>query len=87
MKRKSKNLERVSVLVLWATLLTFSNAFAIGHVVKCGCYCGISIDPPCSDDDCKRACGSPGTTSSQVQVPAAPVQAQTDIKTKLYTSM
>lgn len=28
-----------------------------GHAVKCGCYCGAMIDPPCSDDDCKRACG------------------------------
>jgi len=28
-----------------------------GEVVKCGCYCGVMLDPPCSDDDCKRACG------------------------------
>lgn len=28
-----------------------------GRAVKCGCYCGKMIDPPCSDEACIRACG------------------------------
>lgn len=30
---------------------------AMAGPVSCGCYCGISVPPPCSDDACKRACG------------------------------
>ena len=25
--------------------------------VLCGCYCGINISPPCSEQACKNACG------------------------------
>jgi hypothetical protein len=28
-----------------------------GRAVSCGCYCGVSVPAPCSDEDCKRACG------------------------------
>lgn len=38
--------------------LLVTPAFALGQrPVSCGCYCGITLPPPCSDSACIRACG------------------------------
>src|SRR5262245_60715335 len=33
------------------------SAVAWAGPVSCGCYCGVQVPPPCSDDACKSACG------------------------------
>lgn len=38
-------------------LLTAVSIRGQGRPVSCGCYCGISLPPPCSDSACIRACG------------------------------
>jgi hypothetical protein len=47
------------LLALWATSLAFAQVPPIGPSgpVKCMCYCGKYLDPPCSEDACKKACG------------------------------
>lgn len=32
-----------------------------GRAVSCGCYCGVSLPPPCSDNACISACGGSPT--------------------------
>jgi hypothetical protein len=38
--------------------------FAQGQVVQCGCYCGKTVAPPCSDEKCKSACAGQESSSS-----------------------
>lgn len=39
-------------------------AAAQGRAVSCGCYCGVVLSPPCSDDACKSACGYGGGSNA-----------------------
>lgn len=52
----------IMTLPLAALLLAFAPtpSSAQGRAVSCGCYCGVSLPPPCSDDACKSACGYGG---------------------------
>jgi hypothetical protein len=43
-----------AIFLIILLLLNYNPAFAGG---PCGCYCGIYLPAPCSDDACKRACG------------------------------
>ena len=38
-------------------LLFIYGVSAFADFAGCGCYCGKILQPPCGDDDCKRACG------------------------------
>lgn len=40
-----------------AILLLLSHQPVYAGVVSCGCYCGKTTDPPCSDEKCKQVCG------------------------------
>jgi hypothetical protein len=51
----------VSIVIIALPNLSFAGG-------PCGCYCGIYLPAPCSDDACKQACGWKGGTSA----PAAP---------------
>lgn len=33
--------------------------------VSCGCYCGVMVPPPCTDDACKKACGYSGSGKAE----------------------
>jgi hypothetical protein len=47
-------------LVLWGLvilLLAPASPARAQSAVACGCYCGITISPPCSEQACKDACG------------------------------
>ncbi len=50
-----------AVLALWAYPVP---AAAQGRAVSCGCYCGVVLSPPCSDDACKSACGYGGGSNA-----------------------
>jgi hypothetical protein len=53
------------VIISITSIVLPSRSFAVeGTEVSCGCYCGKMINPPCSDDACKRACGWTGGGSS-----------------------
>ena len=54
-----KDVRVAVILVLAATMLLGAAASrALGQgAVLCGCYCGIMISPPCSEQACKAACG------------------------------
>ena len=76
------SLRGVLILFLSAALLagdcTLSSAQTITpRTASCGCYCGITIAPPCSDDACKRACGwkdpAAGQSTGSVPSPAGQI--------------
>jgi hypothetical protein len=58
MRKRSLVVYLVFALAL-VMFLTIPPSFAGG---PCGCYCGIYLPAPCSDDACKRACGWKGPT-------------------------
>jgi tetratricopeptide (TPR) repeat protein len=49
------------------TLIGLPN-FSFADVSGCGCYCGVVLPPPCSDEACKRACGWSEPTPEQQPV-------------------
>ena len=57
MRKRSLVVYPVFVLALGMFLTIPCPSFAGG---PCGCYCGIYLPAPCSDDACKRACGWKG---------------------------
>ncbi len=64
------------VLIVMAAMWVVSPlpCFAQGQVVQCGCYCGKSTAPPCSDEKCKSVCGGQEPSSSPpgaTRIPAA----------------
>ena len=52
-------------------------ASAQGRAVSCGCYCGVVLSPPCSDDACKAACGYGGGSSGYSEPPMQGVKVGT----------
>lgn len=52
-------------------------ASAQGRAVSCGCYCGVVLSPPCSDDACKTACGYGGGSSGYSEPPMQGVKVGT----------
>jgi hypothetical protein len=52
MKRIALLAACVSILLLAAATPALAQS-----AVLCGCYCGITISPPCSEQACKAACG------------------------------
>lgn len=67
-----KTLAAIIFLII-ALLLDYNLTFAGG---PCGCYCGIYLPAPCSDDACKQACGWRGGTSSSPAAPAYDYEAE-----------
>lgn len=70
----------------WATILTVLVFLPIWpfvdcspvlaqRAVGCGCYCGITLPPPCSEDACKRACGWKGSPSGSGASSTSPADA------------
>jgi tetratricopeptide (TPR) repeat protein len=67
-----------AIFLIILLLLNYNPAFAGG---PCGCYCGVWLPAPCSDDACKRACGwkEPKQSSPPSQSPTyTPQQPQYD---------
>jgi len=50
------SLELALIFVISIIFITELHAVE-GKAVSCGCYCGVSLSPPCSEAACKRACG------------------------------
>ncbi len=75
----------VIMMTRWFVVLALASATAPlkaqvpGEVVGCGCFCGITLPPPCSPEACKAACGltTPSPGVSPPQRPAAPGRAAT----------
>jgi hypothetical protein len=53
-------------ILLGLAAAMFSSPAMAQSVAKCGCYCGKVLDPPCSENACKQACGyrAPGGSAS-----------------------
>jgi len=65
-----RKLSAITVLVGLAIVMLGSAVSAqTGAVVACGCYCGKTLPPPCSDDACKQACAAPQQNSASALVP------------------
>lgn len=49
--------------------------------VKCMCYCGVYLDPPCSESACKTACGYKGRAPETTgQAPSQSLSPSSDRK-------
>jgi hypothetical protein len=44
---------------------------AQGQVVGCGCYCGKTVTPPCSDEKCRSACAGQEASPSSGGAPSS----------------
>lgn len=71
--RRALALSAIIVTLVFANGLASAQSVP-GKAVSCGCYCGINIAPPCSDEACKRACGwkdpSKGQSQGQGSIPS-----------------
>jgi hypothetical protein len=59
----------VSIIIIALPNLSFAGG-------PCGCYCGIYLPAPCSDDACKQACGWRGGGTSAPAAPAYDYEAE-----------
>lgn len=65
-----------SRLAIMIPLLFMNSSLALaqvpGKAVSCGCYCGVMIPPPCSDEACKKACGWKGGSGGRSPAATSP---------------
>jgi hypothetical protein len=54
----------LQLLVIISLTLIALTDISFADTVSCHCYCNINIPAPCGDEDCKRACGWRGPSSS-----------------------
>jgi hypothetical protein len=70
-----------SGLAIMILLLFMNSSLALaqvaGKAVSCGCYCGVMIPPPCSDEACKKACGWRGGSGGGSPAATSPADAAT----------
>jgi hypothetical protein len=64
------------VLILALFMLMAIPSLSFAPVVKCGCYCGKTTDPPCSEDKCKQTCGWRGPSGGVPSYPAYDAEAE-----------
>jgi hypothetical protein len=71
MKRIALPAACLSILLVAMLLIAVATTPARAQsAVACGCYCGITISPPCSEQACKNACGWRGGDGGRQSGPA-----------------
>ena len=61
---KNKLAPLLILSIITAFILVFPQASFAQRTVSCGCYCGKTTPPPCSDAKCKSVCGWKEPSSS-----------------------